>query len=67
MDVIGQSGTGLIGCHGHDRVTETEIHNERLEGPFVHGKCSLPFITFTNSHIVVSPSKIHLREEFTTF
>ena len=49
------------------RVTETEIHNERFEGPFVRGKCNLPFIAFANSHIVISPLKIHLREEFTTF
>ena len=49
------------------QVTEAEIHNKRFEGPFVRGKCSLPFIAFVNSHIVVSPSKIHLREEFTTF
>ena len=49
------------------QVTETGIHNERFEGPFVCGERSLPLIAFTNSHIVVSPSKIHLREEFTTF
>ena len=48
-------------------VTETEIHNKRFKGPFVCGKCSLPFIAFANSYIVVSPSKIHLREELTTF
>ena len=49
------------------RVTETEIHNKRFKGPFVRGKHSLPFIAFVNSHIVVSPSKIHLHEEFATF
>ena len=48
------------------QVTETEIHYERFEGPFVYGKCSLLLIAFANLHIVVSPSKIHLHEEFTT-
>ena len=39
------------------QITETKIHNERFEGPFVCGKCSLPFIAFVNSHIIVSPPK----------
>ena len=55
----------LLECGG--RVTETKIHNERFEGPLVRGERSLPFVAFANSYIVVPPSKIHLREEFTTF
>ena len=30
----------LLECDG--RVTEIEVHNKRLEGPFVRGECSLP-------------------------
>ena len=55
----------LLKCGG--RVTETEIHYERFEGPFVRGERSLPLVAFANSYIVVPPPKIHLREEFTTF
>jgi hypothetical protein len=41
-------------------VRETKEHDCWFEKSFVGDECGLPFVSFLDSHIVVSPSDIHL-------
>src|SRR5882757_10055762 len=50
------------GLEGGWAVSETEEHHQRFEESSVGAECSLPFITFLDTDIVVPPSDIKLGE-----
>ena len=43
-------------------VAETEEHDGGFEGSSVADECCFPFVAFFNLYVVVSPSKVYLRE-----
>jgi hypothetical protein len=50
------------GLEGGWAVSETEEHHQRFKESSVGAECSLPFITFLDVNIVVSPADIKLGE-----
>jgi hypothetical protein len=50
------------GLEGGRAVSETEEHHQRFKESSVGVECSLPFITFLDTNIVVPPSDIQLGE-----
>jgi hypothetical protein len=47
---------------GGRRVRETKEHNCWFEKSFVGDECGLPFVSFLDLYVVVSPSDVHLRK-----
>ncbi len=41
-------------------VTEPEVHDHQLEQALQHQECCLPFISFLDLDIVVTPDDVHL-------
>ena len=46
------------------RVRKSKKHNSRFVKSLVCAECSLPFVTFLDANIVVTPTNIHLGEDF---
>ena len=52
---------------GSRQVAETEEHYQRLEEPILRDKGSQPFVSFSDSDIVIAGTNVHLRKESFSF
>jgi hypothetical protein len=52
---------------GGRSVAEAEEHNRRFKKSALRGEGSFPSIRVVNAYIVVSPSDVHLCEDFRSF